>query len=978
MVLSIDEFRSAAKAELDRVRPLLIFDQFEELVTLFGGPVGARVQRELVQMIIGLLSTETLPVKVLLVFREDYLATILSLFSSVPELEQRFLRLQAPEPHIETLLEIIRGPFDRFPNLFSSPIPPDVAIEVAQAFAGRGAGTMSLSELQIVCEKLWRSEAPMEDIKEHGIQGLIEQYYTGLFEKLDEEMRYVAVALLARLVTASGTRNVVSQDDLVDRVTSEKGLDKESLLRALEALETEAHLILREARHNVIFYEIVSEYLVPWIVRRARAQETRIHNELRIHGIAGIAPRDVLYTDPVTTDPLDQSARVYRRRPKMDVTIDSGGRRHEFETRAFHWGSLTTGHWLTAFWILLGPFAFANVAGWMTTRPGKASHIAFRLAGLALTALFVVQLGFIFLVMPRALASETAAKPVVLVTTVAYLLFFVVGIVVRLSTQSHFWRFGWRTRFRLALWPLRRYLLPPLFWTDPGVADSEGQWEDPAGSRIDDGVLWREHAILHRIRRLHLAAGVLVITALIAVGLDLLWLRWVVIVFAALVLVTMVLTTTFPRALITQFLTAWAPLVSLAGFGLAYWQLIVSETVLDPWPGYHETTFAIALVLGVTGLTALLGGWVSLGAVVIGTLFGASLGAGAAYVANSYAGDDQLTENGAGWVVVAMLFLVLVIAMTALVLSFRDGGGLPGEGKVLALLRRITSRSRIIFVVAAVYGLAAVTAFALGCVGTFCSPEDLGIPQRGGVVYAVATVLMGALVVALSARLVALNRFLAGAVLLMGGVVVVLFARDNLPVIQIAGFTVDFNDLVDVAKVLIVILPASLVLRSMLGPFRRGTPNRDSGIIWDMASLWPRWFHPLAPPAYGPYVMASLRDQIWAGDVELIEAHSQGSVISVLTLSQASDVDGISLLTYGSPLGLLYKPLFPATGIEPMIAGLGERLGGRWVNLWRPTDPLGGEPIGLDDRDLEVTDSMGHTGYELSSTFREARHRLVG
>ncbi|HEX9762095.1 MAG TPA: hypothetical protein VGA97_03250, partial [Acidimicrobiia bacterium] len=107
----------------------------------------------------------------------------------------------------------------------------------------------------------------------------------------------------------------------------------------------------------------------------------RRHTELRVHGVSGTPPRDMLYTDPVTSDPETEHTRVYRRRP-LDVTEDPTGETHLFDAVAFHWGSLTTGHWLTAFWIRLGPFAFANVAGWMASRRGRWQIATIRLAGL--------------------------------------------------------------------------------------------------------------------------------------------------------------------------------------------------------------------------------------------------------------------------------------------------------------------------------------------------------------------------------------------------------------------------------------------------------------------------------------------------------------------------------------------------------------------------------------------------------------------
>src|SRR3970282_1971383 len=66
------------------------------------------------------------------------------------------------------------------------------------------------------------------------------------------------------------------------------------------------------------------------------------HTELRIHGVSGTAPRDMLYTDPITNDLADDYTQIYEF-PAQDPA---------FETRAFHWGGLTSGSPITAFGIL--------------------------------------------------------------------------------------------------------------------------------------------------------------------------------------------------------------------------------------------------------------------------------------------------------------------------------------------------------------------------------------------------------------------------------------------------------------------------------------------------------------------------------------------------------------------------------------------------------------------------------------------------
>ncbi len=691
----------------------------------------------------------------------------------------------------------------------------------------------------------------------------------------------------------------------------------------------------------------------------------------------------MLYTDPVTSDPETEHTRVYRRRP-LDITSDEGGGSHAFDAEAFHWGSLTTGSVLTAFWILLGPFAFANVAGWMTTNPRRSSHLGIRLAGMTSTALFVAQLGYLFLEIPLFAVRASWAKPTLLLTTLAFLLLFVIGLGMRLSTQTHFDKdnFTGGTRLRLTLSPKRVHLLPPIFWrgTDPPPPPPE-QWDDPVGSPITADPLWIQHAILHRIRRIHLALGVLVITRLIAIGMEATWLGWATVIGAAGLVLLMCATTIIPRSRTVQILTAWAPLVSLAIFAAGYWLLATGNPPTDLWTGYHQATFEITLVLGAGGLAALLSGWVGMGAFVIGTLFGASLGTGFGFLAEQLVGEHEptLTQRGAGWVAVAMFMLVIVIAITILVLSLVGADRLPEEGKAMAMLRSITARARWVFRVAAGYGIlfGAVTIW-VGCIEGACTPESLTLPQPGGVTYMLAVVAFSIMVLLAGIRLYSLKNWLGMLVIVVGGVLVWLFAAGQLPEARIAGVDADFSDLVAVSKAFVIILPAGLILRSMFGSIRRGTSNRQVGIIWDVASLWPRWFHPLAPPAYGPKVVGDLTKRLAMRPADLLEAHSQGSVIAAVTAYRLpDDIAPPRLLTYGSPLGLLYAPLFPTTGIDVMVTGLQTKLNGRWINLWRRTDPLGGAPIGLGDGDVEVTEGTGHSGYEPTQAFREARHRLL-
>src|SRR5262249_48663310 len=101
-------------------RPLLIFDQFEEFITLFdeaqraGPTTGARraqqqapgVQKAILATLVKLIQDETLPLRILFVFRDDYLAKLGLLFKLCPNLLDQGQRLLTP--NVSEVPRIIR------------------------------------------------------------------------------------------------------------------------------------------------------------------------------------------------------------------------------------------------------------------------------------------------------------------------------------------------------------------------------------------------------------------------------------------------------------------------------------------------------------------------------------------------------------------------------------------------------------------------------------------------------------------------------------------------------------------------------------------------------------------------------------------------------------------------------------------------------------------------------------------------------
>ena len=276
IVLSIAEFEERVRAASQEHRPLIVFDQFEEILTLFEDENAAASRHTLAEMIIRLLR-EPLPIKLLFAFREDYLGRVKQLLAARPELVDQALRLGPPSG--DALETIIRGPFERFPGRFERELDQPLAQRLRAALAEHfGIGEVSLSEVQTVCLRLWQSPDPAALLTAKGVQGLLEDELGEALSAFPPALRAAAIALLSQMVTSAGTRNVISAEDLRQRVHDEDEQIPPRLLdEALDRLERDSKLVRRERRRDLYLYEITSEFLVPWISQRR--EELRLAHE---------------------------------------------------------------------------------------------------------------------------------------------------------------------------------------------------------------------------------------------------------------------------------------------------------------------------------------------------------------------------------------------------------------------------------------------------------------------------------------------------------------------------------------------------------------------------------------------------------------------------------------------------------------------------------------------------------------------------
>lgn len=168
-------------------------------------------------------------------------------------------------------------------------------------------------------------------------------------------------------------------------------------------------------------------------------------------------------------------------------------------------------------------------------------------------------------------------------------------------------------------------------------------------------------------------------------------------------------------------------------------------------------------------------------------------------------------------------------------------------------------------------------------------------------------------------------------------------------------------------------LAAALAGWLLVGAVRnyfKSAHRRTVGQIWDVLTIWPRRFHPLAVRPYAERAVPELQARLcWHLDASrhpcgtphpvVLCAHSQGSVIAFAALRQMAAFDGsrgllrdVALVTYGSPLQQLHARVFPscfgaeayamvADSMTPLEVGWdGDDAPAGWRHFSRDTDPL--------------------------------------
>jgi hypothetical protein len=729
-------------------------------------------------------------------------------------------------------------------------------------------------------------------------------------------------------------------------------------------------------------------------------------SELRVHGVSGTPPRELLYSDPVSYDHTDPYARVY------EANRDGPG------VKAFHWGSLTSGTRATAFWLLLTPFMLANLAGWMApTRRWVQAFI--RLTGLSISALLVAQ-GAVVLInyVNQIVAGQTYHNLAVAGGAIALGLGYLT-IVWRLSTQSLVEKMSSPQKFWLLMGASEESLCPPDIKREEIVCHTI----DPApGAKLADRELWVRQSVLHRLRRQHLSAGILVIPIAVELSLGPSPVLPLSLLVALLVVIDMLFFSDSGRpGRMVRFASRFNVHLAFALWGWSVWRLFDSDLPRDSWPHIHQLVLYVAFLTGVGALGTLVTQLVSrkghpgqsflpLSALAIASLVGGAMGVAAALFAElasyRFLGDlnpfefsegfdiseTEIMKNGGAWTVQAMLcFLMAMVFFAALAAWKKTDRPLPepDHGRAMAVLRRVTYHADWVFggtgIVAA---LLAVPPVYLSCrlfrTIRGCDPVLLQDAAFETFLPAVALGIGALMFLALVVAVFPISKGLSVLTLVLSVLIVWLVNDEKVeeglvwrvPLIDLPVRPLKFLDL---CVIVIVFGLAFFIVRSIIGGFGDPEKRRKVGVLWDVGSFWPRWFHPLAPPSYAPHAIKRLRQALKSGEIEVLTAHSQGSVIACVTLGQRRSPVPRAFVTYGSPLGLLYARLFPFIGVQELIEQVSTRAGqgAHWINLWRDTDPLGGAKLPGMGRNRRIEEGVGHSQYELTEAFIEAREDAV-
>jgi hypothetical protein len=698
--------------------------------------------------------------------------------------------------------------------------------------------------------------------------------------------------------------------------------------------------------------------------------------ELRVHGVGGTPPENLLGEPSAVLVAGDQIAGFYRGSDRKVGEVI----RH---VEAYSWGGLTSRSSSRAWWLLLLPFAFVNVAGWMQTerKPGGLMARLIRAMALTLTATYVLWISVLSLDMlayqcggapdcysgrwwlsplENELLSEHAGRRLV------------AGALIPLAFILLLVYLGRKSR--------RRYEEQPCARVD----------EAEMGTALDHPDLWRKSTFVKRLGRLHLATALATLALAIAYPVSQL-----------------------PKSPeTTRDIAGIVAIAALVELGLL---LVACFAIGDPFKGQtiRGRRFLLAAAISLSAVTLIvalcLALFIGSGELHLPDTPSRLPGVGLAVVPlfrvqqvlafgillvlfvqrrlGRHGQDHEIPNHywQGPFVLATLAFMILDAVFSGASIRFADflGAGVAAgestsglnEAPILYAVNYLWFAIGFTIVMVLFFLFVFVTGLLVWRQQSKDEPLDIIDAEFGPDQFNDDASYQAQKQSWL--RRIAMWRFFSRladkAGRLLTALIVVAFAT-FLAGVGLQGLWPErWNNAPEGPVVTAFTWFLSLLPLIFILGVRRGEKNpelrRKIGVLWDVLTVWPRHYHPFAPPCYAERAIPDLQKRIMklaeSGGV-ILSGHSQGAVLSVMTMAQLplETRRRVALVTYGSPVTRLYRRFF----VGWFGGGALKRLGysfaerpfneepPRWQNFFRKTDPIGG-PTFLDPDTLEEEDA---------------------